>query len=483
MKQMIWAFALACLMYSCGKEEPTPRPQTPQEENKQSETPKPGDSKDENKDEPKEDKPDNNPESKPNGENSDQPKEDTPQSVELKESELLSYFGLEKSLTVAQASELIGKVRGSKTIESKEIKIDEATVLVQDAEGGSLTVCIKGSIGGQSLDQMMDLAGFVKRPDLYTIGSRMQVRWKVSVDEYLDYIDLHDLHVDRKADRFTSKYLTPVVEFYSSNMKGQVYKLSEEEVERIELLDVRYHGGSLQFKTKFNGVTSQSNLSLTLDPNAYYARRIKVKHGAERWYMHGVADPSMMELFLGDFFEYDEDKYILALDNTIRNASTNTADVQFTLMSKKRVIALANLSKTIRGFKPLTNLSKDFFLASSYDLVTYFKSRFKDLQGEQLKVKLQSSLTVWIKSVQVYHRNPNIPLAWERMDIQGGSVLGLSGRDGTKSNIHLYFLNPRFEVVSAKKVDNRNLEVKLKLNFINETAIEGVEYALYVPIY
>ncbi|MDO4707019.1 MAG: hypothetical protein Q4A61_01180 [Porphyromonadaceae bacterium] len=484
MKQMIWAFALACLMYSCGKEEPTPRPQIPQEENKQSETPKPDDSKDENKDDPKEDKLDDNSENKPNGENSDQPKEDTPQSVELKESELLSYFGLEKSLIVSQASELIGKVRGLKTIESKEIRIDEATVLVQDVEGGSLTVRIKGSIGEQVLEQTTDLSGFEKRPSSYTVGSRMQVRWKVPEDQYLDYIDLHALHIERQTDKFTTEYLAPVVEFYSSDTGGKIYRLSSKETERIELLDVKYIRGSIEFKTRFEGATSQTSLRLNFDNNAYYSRKVKVNLApAKQWYMYGVADSKIMDIFMGEFFEYDSDKYFLVHNNTTANSSTNTAVVNFSVMSKRTVSVLGNVSKTISGFKPLTDLSKDLFLASTYDLVNYFKAKFRDLQEEQLKQRLQNSLHAWIKQVQVYHANPNIPLAWEQIDVQGGSVPGLSGRDGTKSKMHLYFLNPRFEVISAKKFDNKNLEVKLKLNFINDTAIEGVEYALYVPIY
>lgn len=505
MKQMIVGLALAGLLYSCDKEEPILRPQTTEEKVDTTEDAKKNDSNDKDSDRGSDN---SNSDQSNNGESnnsdnnsnnvSDRGNENTnentasnddkktneaeqAQPATLTEAEVISYFSLEKSQTVAQASERIGQVRGTKQIGTKTVTIEDADFNLEE-EFGRLTVRLKGRVGRQPLEQLILLEGFVKKPDAYTIGSRMQVRWKVSQERYLDYIDLDALYVDHDASKFTAKYLASVVEFYSTAVDGKPYYLTAEEAEAIEILEVRYRGESIELKTRYKGATSQNRLSLDFNRRAYYDRKVRVNNTpAAQWYMYGIAEDDNMALFLGDFLEYDDSKYAAVHTNTHLDNSGNAVSVEFKLMSRKDDRELAILQKTITGFKPLSDLAKDIFVASHYDLVEYFQARFKGLNGEQLKNRVASSLYTWIKKAGFYYAKPNVELEWVNIRVDGGSVAGLSGRDGSRGKMHLYFKNPRFEVVSVEQTDHR-LNVKLKMTFVNEVALDNVFYTLSVPM-
>lgn len=501
-KQMILGLALLCMTMSCGKEEPFVRPQTVDEPAKPAEDPK--------KDEPNTgDKPsdskdngdagsgsEDNGRSTDGGEKSDEgadkshngaddkKQEDapTPQPASLEEAELLTYFGIDRGQSVAQAVELLGLLRAEKTISGKVIKIETAEVLARDEEAGTLSLRVRGLVDKQPLEQPFELSGFLKRPSAYTIGSRMQARWKVPAERYLDYIDLDLLYLEGDASRFTAKFLAEVVQFYATTFEGKPYYLTAEEVSQMDILELRYRGESLEFKTRYNGATSQSRLSLGLDRRAYYDRKVKVNsNSAKLWYLYGVVEDDNMALFLGDFLEYDSNKYAAIHLRTVADASSNAASVEFRLVSRKDERELAVLQKTVRGFKPLSDLSSDLMLSADYDLVEYFRTRFKTLEGEQLKQRVTASLNTWIKKAGVYYTKGHQSLEWVMMDVDGGSVSGLSGRDGSRARMHLYFKNPRFEVVSVERTDRR-INIKLELTFVNDVALDGVFYMLSVPI-
>lgn len=485
-KQIILGLALACMIYSCDKDEPIIKRQPVEETVPPTDNP-------EKKDAVPEPSPSDNASSNQEGDmadtdvqddnnrdNKQEDKQDDTQNTQqasLIEDEVMLYFDLKKSLTVAQAAERINHIRGEKRVADKQISI-EHVVLSLEEEQGRLTLQLKGRMDNQTLDQTMTLEGFVKKPSRYNIGKRMQVRWSVSPEEYIEHIDFDALYIDGDASKITSKSLAPLVEFYSTDFDGKPYSLSTQEEERIVLLDVRYRGGKIEFSTQYEGVTSQSRLSLSFDMRAYYDYKVSVNNApTKQWYMYGIGEGDNISAFLGDLLEYDTQRYAAIYKRSNPNNSDNSIAVDFTLESIETGRELAHLTKTIKGFKPLTDLSKDLTIAGSYDLMTYFQARFKNLEGEPLSRRLRASIQTWLPKAQFFYGSKK--LLWERMDVPGGSIMTLDGRDGSRSNQHLLFADPRFEFVKAVR-QGRELAITVQLNFVNETSVEGLLYTFTV---
>lgn len=321
------------------------------------------------------------------------------------------------------------------------------------------------------------------RPSTYHVAKRMQARWKVTEEQYLSNIDLDALHINNEPQKFTAQYLAPFVEFYSTSVDGVVYKLTPQEVDELNILDIKYNGSSIRFKTSFRNITSQDTHSLPVDKLKYYDAKVQVTNAAAaQWYLFGVSQSENLALYLTDYLQYDEDKYAAIAQGTVPNVSSNSLTIYFNLTDKKSEKVLAMLQKTITGFRPLANIQQDLYAVSSYELVEYLKDRTKNLEGQRLNDRLKATLPTWIKKVDFYHNNPSIHLAWEKMDVDGGSTDVLNGRDGSKRYMHLYFKNPRFEFVSADKV-GKNLVIKIRMTFINDETIDNAVYTLNAPIY
>lgn len=310
------------------------------------------------------------------------------------------------------------------------------------------------------------------RPADHYMASRCQVEWRMGGDKLYDSFDLERLYFDNNTDQYNIAYLLRFIRLYATSPEGAVYYFTDEDYTKTEVQSIRYLRASevIELSLRYKGSTT-NKLRLHFPLYRYYDRQVRLRDDfAPHRYAEGFARHP--DLYLADVLLYDRERYAVTILKeggiTIGNEGRN---VSFTIRiaDAKTDEVIASVQKTLGGFRPLTLLRTDMTIASSYALEDYLRRRLKTMKTyDKLSEYLERSLGVWAKHLQLSLRGRQLlyrePGSWEP------EVL-------SKDLADLYLTNARFELRAAQ-LEGRNLKLRLALTWVNEVALEDVEYEL-----
>ena len=446
MKRRLSILMLICVFISCSKDHDpihTPIPQSPSQEE----------------------------------ENPHAPNQET---VEVTSEDMSAYFLFDTSKSIAVALDQAQKTKELKLIHKKKIQVNKVQVIRQDEQEGTFELAVQGLVNGTSFDEDFAFVGFAKKPDTYYLGSRSYAQWKVDEDVYLKEFDLEGLLTGKKEDlsRYTLTYLKDFISFYSFDSSGTIYPFSEEELNDIEVSDLSYEAGYLQFTTRYKGVKSLSATRLPMDKKRYYASKLGInKAFVATYYMHRVYQN--LDVFYSHLLTFDFEKYVVELvgDSKSLNSQDNSLSFTVRISLRETQKELVEVEKTITGFKPLGELKKDLLIASSADLQEHIKNLIqRNPKEDRMAYLLKSSIGKWIQKAQIGRVDNGHLLDWVEVQVPGGSVMALV-EDANLPEMEkwIYLERPIFELISYQFIE-RNLWVKVKLAAANEVALDDVVF-------
>lgn len=420
------------------------------------------------------------------------------QSKEVKDEEIITYFGLDKSLTVQQALEKAKSTSGAKTIGGREINVTGVNEVSRDEKAGAFVVKVAGSAAGDAFEKAVAFTGFAQQPTDEWIARYVKAAWKSGAD-YQKEFDFDELYRLKNTAKFTAKYLSQFVDFTASDAsEARIYTFTQDDLNKIEVKKIEYKPsssgeGTISFSISYNNILgntsggSDRSLSLSFNKDSYYQRQVTVNTAAAKsLYMHGVYEN--LPVFYASLLQYDEKKFIPQVEHKAKNDSDNSIDVTLKLMdSNKKETEVARFSLTLKGFKPLTELKNDLVLANSSELGTYFGQKFRDSNdGDKLSQVRQYDVKSWIDKAQksIRRGGNTINLTSTQVKSGNGSTLTTLWKpeSGDGSVLDIYLLTPRFEVTEARKEGNF-LYLTLKMQSVNEVSLDGVTRPLTVHLW
>ncbi|MDO4695876.1 hypothetical protein [Porphyromonas sp.] len=389
--------------------------------------------------------------------------------------DLAWYYGWDNGMTLDAVETLVNTVRGAKKIGDRTIEIKEAVLSERDAEEGTFTLDIRDAeVDGKKYSQTLRFTGFSVRPSDSVIGMRAYARWKVSDADLFKDFDLDPLYVYSDVSLYNTEYLSRFVSFFSSDMKGKKYTLTEEDLKYVKIEGVKYEPSTqhLVFKIRYKGFSSTTPASLPLKLSQYYGHKVSVdEHFTSGKYMRGVYQ--YLSFYFGYLLKYDTDKYAAELvkdNNRDKEDNVNKISLAFTLTHKSTQKELAIINKEIKGFKPLSELQNDLALAPTYELNEYFRERLKGVsEGRDFTDRFKHNISVWIMKARFVYKDQDV-------DFVEGTPNVIALQNGvSQKEADLYLEDPRFELVSAV-IREGKLSVKVRMYAANDVAIEGVTF-------
>ena len=417
---------------------------------------------------------------------------------DVTDGELFKYFGLAKEQTVGKALERIKAISGRKNVDGRVVDVIAVVEESRDEQVGRFVVMVTGSVEGKAFKKRLTFDGFIRKPTDAEMARRVVVKWKSDADYYSNF-DFDALYRLNETEKFTTAYLSRFVDFSSSTVDGQHhYPFGDDDLAKTVISDIRYTadatgGGSISFTLAYNGVKGNTGGGtngrpwLPFDKNAYYAQLVVPQpNAAAAFYMRGVYEH--LAVFYGNLLEYDRTKYALLLERKEKNDGENTIGMQLKLIvNDGSERELARFAKSVAGFKPLVTLNTELVLAGTAELGKQFGKRFrKTPDGDKLPQMPALPVQSWINKVQMgLKRNGGLVELLPQEEVKTGNgssiVTVWKTSSGEGSNLDLYFESPLFEVIEAKK-ENQFLHMKLRLNAVNETAVDGVVVPLTVHL-
>ena len=155
----------------------------------------------------------------------------------------------------------------------------------------------------------------VPKPSDYRIATRMVVEpIKEKTREMLSKLKIEDFAWRGNKDAIKLEDLLPFVTFKASDLDGEPYTLTAEDLKQLELVDMKYeeHGSYndyIAFKVRYNHISGTSVLRIPVSRRDYFIQKFQVnKDFAPQYYLGGIAHlfpASAGELLKG----YDRTKY------------------------------------------------------------------------------------------------------------------------------------------------------------------------------
>ncbi len=408
--------------------------------------------------------------------------------------ELKAYFAIINTQNTYQVSQLITGTTGEKNINGKIISISQSTIETRNDEEGSITVKVSGKTGNKDFSKSYTFDGLAKKPSNYYMAIRANLKWKEEFKNNPEgtSIAFDELYRLKQTEKFTAKYLSQWIDFYSSNPEGNdFYTYTAEDIDKTELSDVTYENGSISFVITYSGVRGKDAYrerpSIRFDKNLYYKHKVTLNmNDTKQYYMQGVYQN--LESFYGNAINIEDDKTFVAElipDSKIYDNNTNTINCQLSFTTYQNADnELARFEFKLEGFKPLTDLKNEWVLATKQELNDYMAKKLSKVpDGDVLDKINRYPISRWIKMAQIGVR-------------RDGKVLELYPDKETLNNIEveawipvsrrvihsdILWLDPRFEIVSAQKTGNR-LTMQIALTYVNEVALDGVVTSLDVTL-
>ncbi len=417
------------------------------------------------------------------------------ETTEVKAADIVKYFNLDKQLNVYQAIEKAKADLGKKTIDGKEIEVKAVNEVKRDDQKGTFTLKVTGVVGKKPFGMEVDFSGFAQKPADQDMAMRAMAKWKDGVD-YLSEFDFDTLFRLKKADKFTAEYLSKLVDLTSSAADGSNhYTFTPDDWAKTAISDVRYvpsnsHSGHVVFTITYNGIKGKTgnngSPSLAIDKNAYYAKQFTVDtEAASKRYMRGVY--RHLDVFYGSLIKYDKAKFAPLIAGKQRNNGDNSIELTIKLTPKDgSETELAQFSLTLKGFKPLSDLNNEWNIAGGTDVNEFFGKKFKNTPDGDKTAQVKAIDTrLWLKLVQMTVKRGGgyVDLYPKEEKSENGNynVTAWTPTDGKTEHKDIYLEEPRIEVIAAEKKGNF-LDIKYKLTFVNETAVDGVEKTINVHL-
>ncbi|WP_329903911.1 hypothetical protein [Porphyromonas pogonae] len=479
MRKLIFSLGVLSLLVSCGKDEPVLRispsvkevPVNKNEENA-------GEADKEVVGEGEKTENENNPTGE-SGDEKDATAKDVKEEVkvDLELDELIIYFAFDKNKDVNEAQKAIEKIKGVKDINGKKVDITEASLTNMDDAVGSFRLHVKGTINQVNFQKDFDLNGFKKaevKLEDFQIAKRGYGQWKVGKDVYLKEFKFDDLFIHNKVNEFTVDYLKKYVAFYASKQDGIRRQLTDQELSKLNIVDLKYSNGAITFRTAYNKVVSDVITSLSFDKNEFYGMKMHITNDfAKDKYMRGVYEN--LSYYYQLALDYDKKVYVAYLDANNRNRNDQSNSLMFytELQDQKTEKELGQILNEIKGFKKLSDLKDDLIVTSSYDLAKSLKEKLSKISDENVKNYLQAIVKKWTRSLKFHikRNGENRELFWD------DASMVIQGHNNFTNDVYLE--NPIFEVISATFTD-KDLDIKLKLVAVNDVALSDVVFNIKV---
>ena len=332
----------------------------------------------------------------------------------------------------------------------------------------------------------------VPKPSDYRIATRMVVEpIKEKTREMLSKLKIEDFAWRGNKDAIKLEDLLPFVTFKASDLDGEPYTLTPEDLKQLELVDMKYeeHGSYndyIAFKVRYNHISGTSVLRIPVSRRDYFVQKFEVnKDFAPQYYLGGIAHlfpASAGEILKG----YDRKKYAVVLTDARADHSNNNLSFRglVHLVGAGMEDPVVVLDFEVKGFKPLSALQGQLTFVTSGELNERMRDRLK---------KIQKSKTITDAVVlQLVQNHTNYSNYWLKLASPGiqntyggelqwdGDNLGgvLSGGHDTRD---IYLEDARFAINSAR-YDKAAGTVTLGVELIaaNGIAVSGVTTTLVV---
>ena len=329
----------------------------------------------------------------------------------------------------------------------------------------------------------------VPKPSDYHIATRMVVEpIKAKTREMLSKLNIEDFAWRGNKDAIKLEDLLPFVTFKASDLDGEPYTLTAEDLKLLELVDMKYeehdsYNDYIAFKVRYNHISGTSVLRIPVSRRDYFMQKFEVnKDFAPQYYLGGIA--RLFPASAGETLKgYDRKKYAVILTDARADHSNNNLSFRglVHLVGTGMEDPVVVLDFEAKGFNPLSALQGQLTFVTSGELNERMRDRLK---------KIQKSKTITDAVVlQLVQNNPNswIKLAGPGIQNTYGGELQWDGNtlEGVLSGGHdtrdIYLEDARFAINSAR-YDKAAGTVTLGVELIeaNGIAVSGVTTTLVV---
>lgn len=329
----------------------------------------------------------------------------------------------------------------------------------------------------------------VPKPSDYRIATRMVVEpIKEKKADMLATLKIEDFAWRGNKDAIKLEDLLAFVTFKASDLDGEPYTLTAEDLKQLELVDMKYEGHDsyndyIAFKIRYNHIAGTSVLRIPVSRRDYFVQKFEVnKDFAPQYYLGGIAHlfpASAGEILKG----YDRAKYAVILTDARADHSNNSLSFRglVHLVGTGMEDPVVVLDFEAKGFKPLSALQGQLTFVTSGELNERMRDRLKKIQKSKTITDavvlqlLQSNANYWIKLASPGIQNTyGGELQWDGNTLEGV----LSGGHDTRD---IYLEDVRFAINSAR-YDKPAGTVTLGVELVaaNRVSVSGVTTTLVV---
>ena len=329
----------------------------------------------------------------------------------------------------------------------------------------------------------------VPKPSDHRIATRMVVEpIKEKTREMLSKLKIEDFAWRGNKDAIKLEDLLPFVTFKASDLDGEPYTLTAEDLKQLELVDMKYeeHGSYndyIAFKVRYSHISGTSVLRIPVSRREYFMQKFEVnKDFAPQYYLGGIAH--LFPVSAGEILKgYDRTKYAVVLTDARADHLNN--DLSFRglvyLVGTGMEDPVVVLDFEAKGFKPLSALQGQLTFVTSGELNERMRDRLKKIQKSKTITDavvlqlVQNNANYWIKLASPGIQNTyGGELQWDGDNLRGV----LSGGHDTRD---IYLEDVRFAIHSAR-YDKAAGTVTLGVELIaaNGIAVSGVTTMLVV---
>lgn len=330
----------------------------------------------------------------------------------------------------------------------------------------------------------------VPKPSDYHIATRMVVTpIKEKTSALLRTLKLEEFIWGEDKNAIKLGDLLPFVEFSASDLDGQQYKLTTDDLKLLELLDLKYqresdYNGNLTFMVRYNGINGKDVLRIPISIREYFLQKFEVNESfPKNYYLGGVAGPQF-GIYTGDLLKpYDEKKYALVPTEPRADHANNTLSFRGVVnLPRYKAENVLTLDFELGGFKPLSALKDNLLFSTTIDLNEWMRDRLKKLKSlddATILKNLQLNSIQWIKLARPALRLSTSEigdLAWSNnfKDLVGTVSGGLDTRDVYLKQVHLEVKSAHYDKEAG------TVTTEIALTGANDVGVNGVTTKLVV---
>ncbi|MDN4754871.1 hypothetical protein QYZ87_10150 [Porphyromonadaceae bacterium W3.11] len=319
--------------------------------------------------------------------------------------------------------------------------------------------------------------GDSKRPSDFDIARRLYAQWISPEDIYeVMTLNLDPLFINGMDASFSVKSLAKYVSFRATDVSGtNIYTLTDEDLDLLQLSNFKYDSGIITFKAKFATQNFEKDLNLNFSREKYLLARIKPKKKINL-YMQGVNEfPS---LFVAELFDYDENRYDLIPKSCSKVG--NSLSMTVAVLPHNLDGEMATIAYTLDGFKSLDELAKELTIGAGSGFAESF---YKFYRGSRADLNILNRYAEkWSQYLQfsVKYGHEEIELVWGYTHSQNKQKV-LEPDSAQKRYKDIYLIEPKFVVEEVKELGDF-LDIKVRLANANETEIKNAIYTVRITI-